>query len=371
MWRWSQMLHKTGSVAKPRLVINMDETSVRLLPASTAGCLVAEARRRLRSPCTLGMPATKRQTRGMLTQMVFVCNDATCQRALPTVLLISTRMLSKARWRAVRDDLPAHVHFWREKRGWVTGKLMTEALKLVAAALAPWRPSHEIIFVADTYRAHITDMVWRTLRTLGFAYLLIPAKLTWALQPCDTHVFAAYKRALSLLFQTRQAFAEDAPDYVARVVSVVVETYDSAVRAQSWAHAFASNGLTADLTAVSPRLLQQLAMPVPPSATQPLPELEDFACIFPRGARIPLDGIFAFAFSGAPNPAVLSHVPAVAPPQREAYFTRSSGATSSREFQPSVTSPVPRPTASTPAATTRRPPFPRARRLGPAPPRPA
>lgn len=59
------MLHKTGSVARPRLVVNIDETSVRLLPGSTAGCLVAEARRRLRTPCTLSMPATKRQARGI------------------------------------------------------------------------------------------------------------------------------------------------------------------------------------------------------------------------------------------------------------------------------------------------------------------
>ena len=162
---------------------------------------------------------------------MLVCDDATCQAALPPVLLVSTRMLSEGRWRAVRDALPAHVHCWCFERGWVTGKFMAKALRLLAAALAPWRDSHEISFMADTYRAHITDIVWRTVRTLGFAYLLIPAKLTSALLPCDTHVFAAHKRALQLVFQARQAVAGDVADHVARVMSVVVQTYDPAVRA--------------------------------------------------------------------------------------------------------------------------------------------
>ena len=38
-------------------------------------------------------------------------------------------------------------------------------------------------------------------------FFLIPANMTWALQPCDTHVMARYKRQLRLEFQNRQMAA--------------------------------------------------------------------------------------------------------------------------------------------------------------------
>ena len=243
--------------------------------------------------------------------MVFACDDAALQSVLPTVLLVSEKLVSMADFQRLLHTLPSHVTLWRQKRAWVTGATMVRACRLLACALEPWRSEVEFIVSADTYGAHLTKAVWKAMSRLRFTYMLIPSRLTWCLQPCDTHIFAPYKRRVSVEFQARQiairgvterALSLGAPPTgrmfprLACLLEALCAAFESEVRRKSWAHAFASNGLGRSLSDISPNLLQQVGLSAPPIVeAQILPSLRDFESIFPRNRDIPLDAIFAFA----------------------------------------------------------------------------
>ena len=44
--------------------------------------------------------------------------------------------------------------------------------------------------IFDAVPLHLADEVMRELATAGIWYLVIPARLTWLLQPLDAHAFA-------------------------------------------------------------------------------------------------------------------------------------------------------------------------------------
>ncbi len=78
---------------------------------------------------------------------------------------------------------------------------MTRVLLVLQKSLAHLLDTHQIFLTADAYRAHVTLEVWKPCVKHQILYCVIPAKLTWALQPCDTHVFASYKHRLQTVCQ--------------------------------------------------------------------------------------------------------------------------------------------------------------------------
>lgn len=368
MWRWSHMLQSFWPSERRRVHINMDETNVRLVPPTARGHLVAAARKLLRARGSLSRPGSKGEARCSFTQMVFLCDDEEIQQALPTILLVGERVMNERQRREILSGLPHHVALWRQKRAWVTAQTMTRAIFMVAQALAPWRDNLEVIFSADTYRAHLTNAVWAAMNRHRFTYMLIPASMTWALQPCDTHLFATYKREVAAEFQARQVdlsnrrlsppppVATASDRWAARVtclVGALCAAFEKQVRRKSWAHAFNSNGLGRHHTAISPRLLSQLGFSGPPTGTAMWPELSDFNHIFPKRCEIPLEAIFNFVTRPPRNPR--THV------DRSEF---GSAAARPPEFEAPASWP-PRPSCVSTAIEARPPPgrIPRARRL--------
>lgn len=217
---------------------------------------------------------------------------------------------------------------------------------------------------------------------LRFAYLLIPAKLTWALQPCDTHVFAAYKRQLveeqqvrriaeAELHRRRSAALSPPPgvapvEPVLNLIESLVAAFEKTVQQRSWSAAFASNGLGDSLLDISPALLQQLRFEAMPSDVQRWPTLKDFQHIFPARSDIPVDSIFAVLrppshICEERRPMIpLGGAARMMPP-----VTRSASGSVAREALPPVHSapcPMPAPVARA-EMTLRR--VPTAKRLGP------
>ena len=303
------MLREKLPRGKRRLCINMDETSVKLRPPSTRGWLVHGARKKLRRGA-LACHGRKGDLRCNLTQLVFICDDDEIQRALPTILIVSNKVFSEASIREAKATLPPHIHLWSQPSAWVSGPTMGAACRLLARCLEPWRQEVEVIFIADTYKGHLTKNVWDTLARLHFAYMLIPAKLTWALQPCDTHVFATYKEQLMVEHQLRQIRNADeerkrhrglSPPPAAMpgkllgcMLEAVAAAFEKTIRRNSWSHAFVASGLGPHVEDVSSRVLEQLGFSSVPRGFRQWPTISDFEHIFPARADIPVDSIFAF-----------------------------------------------------------------------------
>ena len=74
--------------------------------------------------------------------------------------------------------------------------------------------------------------------------MLVPAKLTWLLQPCDTHMFLKYKLHLQKAYQRRrsEAMVGGALD-VKNLLSCVYEASEHVVEdISSWKQAFLDDG---------------------------------------------------------------------------------------------------------------------------------
>jgi hypothetical protein len=299
------MLERCAAPGRRVVYLNLDETCLRLRPSVGAGHVADEARRLLRSAGGLRRPTTKRLERGTVSQIVVISADPDVQRALPTILVVSAAAMPLALWRRLLHRLPDGVLLLRETTAWTTAASMCRITRLLAQILRPWSHTCFFILTADTYRAHISPSVWNATCRAGFGYMMIPARMTWALQPLDTHAFARYKRSLAAecqavaLSRGGEGSPGD-PEEWEHWLDAVVRAWTTCVRDRDWGRAFASNGLGAPITAVSERVRGLLGNPSwPPDTIDALPELTDFLSVFPGRTRIPIEGMFRIAASPA------------------------------------------------------------------------
>jgi len=178
-----------------------------------------------------------------MTLATFVTDDALVQAQLPQVLIVSSKLTSAAEMEAWRGILPANVVVWREARCWMTTALMARLLRLLSASLRHLSTERCVIFSADAFRAHMTRPAWVAAHRMGFYYHLIPARMTWALQPCDTHDFRDFKRRLAVEALDDAARAEGGLLTQRMLVAAVGRTIEGILRSRSWAAAFRNTGL--------------------------------------------------------------------------------------------------------------------------------
>ena len=165
-------------------------------------------------------------------------------------------------------------------------------IELLAAAVAPLLASRHIILSMDACPVHLVPSVLRSVSDGGMYFLLIAAKMTKWMQPCDVAVFGPLKHRLRQVFgegQIRARMAELSPQVVLGMIASAVE---EVVSNRDWSPAFRRCGLQGGWP-TSTRFLQALG----PLAARPLtsepPTLAQLQNLFPRGRYIPIDAIFA------------------------------------------------------------------------------
>ena len=90
--------------------------------------------------------------------------------------------------REVRASLPPHVLLLRLKKAWMNADVMCWLAAKLRESLVEWMETHTIIFMVDAYKAHFTPRVLKAFARQHIMFHLIPAKTTWIMQPCDTHL---------------------------------------------------------------------------------------------------------------------------------------------------------------------------------------
>lgn len=94
----------------------------------------------------------------------------------------------------------------------------------------------------DCARQHLHQSVFTAAKRAGLRIVLIPAKLTWLLQPCDTHVFLRYKKQLRRFYQEERARNRDGRVSVIQWLRMIVRVITSVIESCSWAAAFLEDG---------------------------------------------------------------------------------------------------------------------------------
>ena len=112
---------------------------------------------------------------------------------------------------------------------------MVEIAGEVGRRLAAFRATHAFTVFADSYKAHIGKRALRAFGRAGLRLCCIPAGLTWALQPCDTHLFALYKRRVRELCEDVAVQGQDGKLGWKDVVTAVANVIANTVNRWTWA----------------------------------------------------------------------------------------------------------------------------------------
>ena len=170
---------------------------------------------------------------------------------------------------------------------------MCRIIQILAVALESHAKDSQIILSADCCRAHIAKQVWQTCTRHNICLHLIPAKMTWALQPCDTHVFASLKRRIQrgcveLMLQSPSGQLTKVQLF--RAFSGALQEI---VNNGNWQKAFHDVGMVGHQNDVSDTVLQQKCLDRTTAATSSdLPSLLDLQALWPDKSHIPVTEIF-------------------------------------------------------------------------------
>ena len=147
-----------------------------------------------------------------------------------------------------------------KKTKWVNVKILVWLMQMIHWSLRHVRGLYDVVIMLDVLAVHFSPELLQCMDTLSFRYMFIPAKLTWLIQPCDTHCFALYKRFLKLIVlrhRARSRFSEvpAVPVWFQFIADTIVHHMNQ----RSWVAAFRENGFGDSQMQVSAFIKRHLA----------------------------------------------------------------------------------------------------------------
>ena len=165
----------------------------------------------------------------------------------------------------------------------MTIDLMVRYILLLGRCLQDLESTHRFIVFVDALRAHVSPAVLRAASRANLWICVIPSKMTWALQPCDTHLFAMYKRMLGEEYQRRSGLTAAGDMTWELLLQSMWHVLSTLLQAKEWATAFDSVGIRGHQRALSDRTRRKLQYPLGEPQIEPsLPPLSDFDLIWPK-----------------------------------------------------------------------------------------
>ena len=204
--RWSRWLQGVLGRDRRVVVVNIDETGMANVKEGRYGVVVSRGRQRALD----NVERADQRYLSRCTLVAAIADDAATQAVLPQVFLprqAAAATPSRAAIQAV-VEAGAPAECWHGSGGFLSASLLRQYLTKLRAAVRLARPGWRVVIAMDAANSHTNLKVLRHARRLGMHLLLVPARMTWMLQPLDTHVFAVLKRRMRhLVMEQRMAAA--------------------------------------------------------------------------------------------------------------------------------------------------------------------
>jgi hypothetical protein len=300
-WNLNRYAHKQVPPTRRPLHLNLDETAIRLYSPAQGGNLVAEAMRLRKKGHSLATSTGKNRARACLTHVAIVADDSIVQPVLPQVIILKSALVNQQEFREIVAHKPDNVFVLRRERAWITADIMVWLAGVLARCLATVRPKRHVFISCDAFKAHTTHKVFRAFARHDLHYLILPAKLTWAIQPLDTHVFSLYKTTLQLKSQVLLLGAERGRQSWTLLARAIAQAIKDTMEGHSWMRAFLDTGLADDSASISKRVLEKLSFAATPMVDGHFPTLSELQAIFPARLQVPIDDLFS-QFLHQPRP---------------------------------------------------------------------
>ena len=171
--------------------MNCDETAIPQSFEGVAGFLTRRTGLRRDKVVAQG-----NKDRGTFGYLAFLVDDAEIQKVCPQVIIGNAALLKKSVLDELSATLPPNVYLVRQKSSWMSQVLFCCCLGWVAKAARPLLKGRTIVLLLDVSKVHVHPKVLATAARVGIKLVWVPAKMTFLVQPCDTHAFRRLKACL-------------------------------------------------------------------------------------------------------------------------------------------------------------------------------
>ena len=294
-WQWFNWTLAQIPDGKKPLLLNMDETACCLFYDGASGVLASEpialqARRGL-----LAQNATRGQTRSNLSLVALLCEDSAIQAELPQYIIGNEHVVPAAvvAQLHVEGALLPNVRLQRKKSAWVNDAVLAVVARHWGEVLSRHRAERQPILLVDSCNAHLGRKFLAACARAKIWVVCVPARLTWLMQPADTHCFALLKAWLRKAFHEALLANENGKVFVKEMILQVNMAIRKVLQGRRWKNAFVSNGYAPGQRHVRAKILELLEWDTTPSVSSELPCFADFQALFPRRREIPLKDLLA------------------------------------------------------------------------------
>ena len=320
--------------------MNLDETSVCLFQGGGKGTVLCRKRRR-EATREVAQPASSSTKRTCLTHIAMVCDRPDVQPLLPQVIIGNEATFKARELLALQTACPGNVHLLRQKSAWINIGVIVGVVRLLGAALRklshpPLVRRWQAVLLMDAHRAHYHRSVLAACLTAGIWPIIVPARMTWLLQPLDTHGFKVYKEHLREAYQRARLLTPTGELSMAQFVAALCDTIRHVLQGRRWAAAFDQDGYGHMQAQVCGTLLQRLQAPGPLVVPASMPTLAQLRLCFPRRAVVPPLGLLLRPYQQRPEAVVAAVAVPVLPrgrpllPRRPAVAARPGPVTRSQ-----------------------------------------
>ena len=268
----------------------MDETTIRLFYDAAEGVIASEPIAQAGRKGRLAQQATRGQTRGALSLIALLCDDSSVQPRLPQYVIGNEHVLQASLVADLQNDgrLLPNVRLLRRKSAWVNDAALAAIARHWGQVLVEVSADRQPILLLDACSAHLGPKFLAMCGRWNIWVVCVPARLTWLMQPADTHCFALLKALLRKRFHEALIAGTDGKVTVKDILLHMNESIRRILQGRRWTPAFEGNGWDAGQQRVRQKILHMLEWDETPAVPSSLPSLQEFEAIFPRNRKIPI-----------------------------------------------------------------------------------
>ena len=268
----------------------MDETAIKFY-VQHRGLIVKRARHVFRPKPT--QQVSRAQQRTCISHVAFVCSVGAVQPYLPQFFISSEHALRVAEVQTLQHTCLPNMCVLRRKSAWVDTAFMTDVMRSLGRALLPWAAEFQPVLLMDCHLTHLAAPVLRAAGAAGIWVLPLPAKMTWLMQPLDTHVFAAYKAAIRRRYVTHLAADEAGRVANAKMVEIALNAASEVLHGRPHDRAFQQNGFGSQQGMLRRSLLLHLGTEERAPAPRGLPTLPELHAYLGVRTAVDLGALFS------------------------------------------------------------------------------
>lgn len=203
--RWLRYVIDVTLRDKTYVIINVDETSVNALLQKRHGYVGQGVRLQMRRHQR--RPIQRDRSDVKTTLMGVICDQPELQPYLPQVFMpkYTQNAIPPAWTREVYGRQGFPFQYWHRTGGTSTPATFRQWANALRSAVHSFNSDAYILLLMDCHSSHLDVRTVLHLGRLGIVTVIIPAKLTWLLQPLDVYVYADLKRVLRGLLHEQAA----------------------------------------------------------------------------------------------------------------------------------------------------------------------